>query len=354
MSATDVTAISTSATTHPALHAGIAVAERVLGGGTGRVDYMFQLALEGLLELGKVPGQERYLHEALRLVSEALGITPATHVSWRKQPFSCLTWAAYEATGDKAWLPVFVQESQLMRQEIWRDADGVVLHPRGEKRGGGEAMLIDGIQEYVSRVARTGAVLGEAEWFAEGARQMRVHRQVLRCPRTGLWSQGRGWLGAEPMRLSPGAWSRGHGWLMRGLEHALRSIPHECPEHAELLAYFTEIADALLDVQHADGMWPTLLNRPADQSPPDSSGTAMIAHHMARAVRDGYLTGERYAASAAAALSALPTYVTADGVVLSASPGPGPLEVEEPWMRRDFPPNDPHGTFALLFAAATP
>jgi unsaturated rhamnogalacturonyl hydrolase len=48
----------------------------------------------------------------------------------------------------------------------------------------------------------------------------------------------------------------------------------------------------------------------------------------------------------------LPDYVDAEGLALSVSPGPGPLESEEPWLVSEFPPGNDHGTFALMFAAA--
>ena len=78
----------------------------------------------------------------------------------------------------------------------------------------------------------------------------------------------------------------------------------------------------------------------------------MIASALARASREGTLPGDKYRDSAHRALVALPAYVDEDGVVLSVSPGPGPLEREEPWLVESFPPGNDHGTFALMFAAA--
>ncbi len=332
--------------------AGEAIARSVLDQGKARTDYMYDLTLEGLLEYARVTENESHRQKVLQIVAEQRRITPETRVPWRRQPFSCLTYALYEATGDRAWLAHFIQESRLCRDEIWRDGDGIMLHPRGEKRGGGEAMLIDALQEYTARMARTGYVTGEPEWFAECAVQFRLYRPIVRYPDSGLWSQGRGWLGESPDALSPGAWSRGHGWLIRGMEMSLRYLPRDTAEYREVQGYLQELADALIAVQRPDGMWSCLLTRPAEQSPPETSGTAMIAYHLARSLHDGHLSGETYRAAARKAFDALPQYVLSDGTVLNTSPGPGPLESEQPWLRSEYPAGDPHGTFALLFAAA--
>lgn len=333
--------------------AGDAVAGHLLRQSSTPSSYMSELALEGLLELARVSGKDEYRKFAIEAATTRLRLSPETDVPWKSQPFGCLTFALYESTGDRAWLPVFLRESRLCRQDIWRNDDGIVLHPRGKKRGGGEAILIDSLQEYSARMARAGSIDSDPEWFTECVRQFRLHRAVVRYPDSGLWSQGRGWIGDQPDRLSPGAWSRGHGWLIRGMEHSLRHLPRESDGYRELRGYLVELADALLAVQSGDGMWRCLLTHPADKSPSETSGTGMIAYHLSRALHDGHLSDAKYRTAANKALTALPRYVLKDGTVLNTSPGPGPLETEEPWLKSEYPPGDPHGIFALLFAASS-
>ncbi|TLD69772.1 hypothetical protein FEM03_15720 [Phragmitibacter flavus] len=332
--------------------AGTAVANRVIATSSKQTGYMFDLTLEALLELSRITNNSTYRDHVLRIATNQRKLTPTTPAPWRQQPFNCLTFALFEATQDKSWLPIFLSESERCRNEIWRDPDGIILHPRGTKRGGGEAMLIDALQEYTSRMARTGFITKDPAWFAECARQFRLYRPIVRYPDSGLWSQGRGWISGQPSTLSPGAWSRGHGWLIRGMEQSLRYIPRDAAEYQEIQTHLSELADALLAVQLPSGMWSCLLTRSPDQSPAETSGTAMIAWHLARAIHDGHLTDPKYLASVKKALAALPQYVLTDGTVFNTSPGPGPLETEEPWLKSEYPPGDPHGTFSILFAAA--
>ena len=331
--------------------AGERVANRFVKENHADRNYRVDLALEGWLAFGAATGQAKWRAHVFAVLAQR-GMQPGSPASYRSQPFSCLTFALYRATGDRAWLPVFLGETELCRRERPRSPEGAVMHPRGSERGGGDAMLIDAMQEFAARMARAGAVSGDAGYYRESAAQFRVYRQILRDARTGLWSQGRGWLGGQPGALSPGAWSRGHGWLLRGLTAALAELPRDSAEFGELQGYLRELAGALLPLQQPDGTWHALLHRPAADSPPDASGTAMIAAAFSRAWREGWLPEARVREAAQKAFAALPAFVDAAGVVSSVSPGPGPLESETDYLVQAFPPGNDHGVFSLLFAAA--
>ncbi len=310
--------------------------------------YTLDLTLEGLLALSEATGDPRYADHALSIIARrgwdgqhlpAPGTPPFTHLvfdAWR-----VARWEGFEAR--------YVRDSEQYRREIPRGPDGAVLHPR---RDGGQAMLIDSLQEYAARMARAAWLSGDMSFARECVEQFEVHRRVLRDGRTGLYHQGRGWLD-DPEALSPGAWSRGQGWLIRGMVESLRYLPPGSPEHARLRAMLVELADALLAVQAAEGLWHALPARPPDRSPPESSGSAMIAAALARAVHEGLLPNEPYGQAALRAAKALRSYVTADGVVLNACPGPGPLVSEQGYLDvKGFPPDGDHGPGAVLQAVA--
>jgi len=331
--------------------AGTAVADRVVSTGPAGTGYNADLALEGLLEFSAAMRAPAYRHDVLKkLVDRKL--TPTTSISWNHQPFSCLTFEVSRATHDDAWLPVFLEQSKRCRMEILRSPEGGILHSRGASRGGGEALLIDALGEYIARMAQAGAISGEPEYFRECADQLDIYAAIVRDPVSGLWAQGRGWIGESPEKLSPGAWSRGHGWLIRGMERSLRWLPPESDEFRRVQEHLRKLADALLAKQTQSGLWPCLLHRPPHESPLETSGSAMIACHLARAWQAGCLPDEKYKSAALRAFAALPGFVSPEGIVFSVSPGPGPLESEEPWLVQSYPPDDPHGTFAILFAAA--
>ena len=143
-----------------------------------------------------------------------------------------------------------------------------------------------------------------------------------------------------------------HGWLLRGLTASLAAAPRDTAEFKELRGCLRELADALLPRQLPGGLWPTLLHRPPADSPPDASGSALIAAAFSRAWREGWLPDDRVRAAALRAFAALPACVDGTGHVLSVSPGPGPLESEADYLVREFPPGNDHGPFSLMFAAA--
>lgn len=337
----------------PLYHAGTILRDRVLNTQPERTNYRYELALEAVLSFAEATNDENAVAKVFA-IAQQLQITPETNVSWKAQPFGCFTWALYEASEDEAWLPVFRKQTDDLLQNVWRGPNGELLHPRGKTRGGGYAMLIDAMQQYVARMARMAAIVEseQSKYLEEIVLQGKIHRDVLRDPTTGLWCQGRGWLTETPEQLSPGAWSRGHGWLLQGFSQALEVLPEDSKARQVVLANFRELCASLLPLQQPDGSWHTLLQRDPTESPLDTSGTAMIATAMSKGVRLGWLHDPSYESAAQKAFALLPKYVTKDGQVLSTSPGPGPLQSEEDYLVEAFPPDNDHGIFAVLFAAA--
>lgn len=325
------------------------VAQAMADGQLSLHGYKKDLAIEGLLRWGQATGREDLVRQAQRTAADS-GLTAGSVDNFQRGPFNCLVFWLWKSSDDSKWLPGFVEQTLQYADEVSRSPEGAIEHPRGQKRGGGQAMLIDALQDYASRMAMLGQVTGDEQHFSEAVRQYRIYRKILRDPDTGLWSQGRGWL-EDRSTLSPGAWSRGHGWLIRGMVDTLLLLPPESEEMKEMMGYLRELADALLKVQQPDGMWHCLLHRPAADSPPETSGTALIAGNIAIAVASGFLDREPYAEAATRAFAALPAYVERDGVIQSVSPGPGPLSNVEPWAVEQFPPGDEHGPFAIIFAA---
>jgi rhamnogalacturonyl hydrolase YesR len=333
--------------------AGQRLSERVLRNPPASTNYRYELGLEAALSFAEATGDEEASSRVFEIARE-LGITPGAEISWKAQPFGCLTWALYKASGDDSWLEVFRSQTSDLLENVWRGPDGELLHPRGKSRGGGYAMLIDAMQEYVARMARMAYVStpNRASYLNEIVSQCEYYKAKLRYQHSGLWSQGRGWLKESPEALSPGAWSRGHGWLLQGFSHALEVLPLSSKARQVVLSDFRELCACLLPLQQSDGSWHTLLSRPPAESPIDISGTAMIATAMSKGYRRGWLQKPDYSDAAKKSFELLPKYVTEEGRVLSVSPGPGPLMSEKDYLVDAFPADNDHGIFAVLFAAA--
>lgn len=311
--------------------------------------YKRALLLEAVIRLHLATGDRDGLNRAVERARE-LGYTAESTGVRSREPFNCLPYWLYQATGDSAWAPGIIRENVAYFQSVERSPEGAILHPRSPKRGGGHAVLIDALQDYTFRLAVLGRLTGETRYFAEAARQYDLYAGIVRDPPTGLWAQGRGW-GEDPEALSPGAWSRGHGWLIRGLVDTLLLLPPDEEAATAVRGRLEDLAQALVRVQLPSGLWPCLLHLPPEASPPEVSGTALIAGNLALAVAEGWLPDEPYARAARRAFAALPAFVEDDGTVRSVSPGPGPLSELGPWQVASFPPGDEHGPFAILFAA---
>ncbi len=316
--------------------------EKVWGG------YTLDLALESMLEFDRVAGCPELRDYPLGIV-EKRG-WPEKPPVYTGQPFCHLNWKVYNAAGNEAYVQPFVSESERYRKEVTRSPEGAVAHKPEEP---GRHLLIDQLQDYAARMARTGQLTGDKTYFAECAEQFRIYRGIVRDLETGLWCQGRGWLD-DPQALSPGAWSRGQGWLIRGMVDSLCALPEGSEEFREVQSYLRELADALIAVQASDGMWHQLVHLSPEQSAPDSTGTGLIIYNFARALDEGFLDDPQVRESAETAFDALTNYVTPEGIILQACPGPGPLKSIEPYLGKDGRAEDgeSHGPFCVIYACA--
>lgn len=268
-------------------------------------------------------------------------------------PFNGLCFALCRATGEAFWREAFVEEARRpLASDFPKSKEGAWTHPRGRQLGG-RGILIDSFQEEASRVIkwawliRQGEVDGEDPERLEAAAvdQFWMHRTILRDPDTGLWHNARGWAG--PDRLSPGFWSRGHGWLMRGIEQAIRHLPPGA-RRERLAELFVELTESLLAVRAENGLWPAMLAERPGRSPVETSGSAMIVAALVHGLREGLLSEEIRPVVTQAALRLISDYLTENGEVLNACPGPGPLRDPQPYYAPvDWPKNEPHGVAGI-------
>lgn len=326
------------------------ILERVRGQDAVWGTYALELTFDAFLECYRATGDARYRDFVLAVLyrrQERLGdVVPS-----EQRPFSHLGYNVYRCLGDVRIAEAFVSESRRMRARVDRSPDGLVLHRSGR---GGPGVLADFMQDYIARMARTAALTGESSFLEEAVEQARLHRNRLRDPATGLWRQGRGWDQENPEAYAPGAWSRGQGWVLRGLADVLEAMPCSHPDLALVSGYALELLQALLPRQDDNGFWHCLVDRPAADSPPETSGTALVAAALYRALLAGWVEGELYRAAADHAFSAVAGRVDAGGRVTGACAGPGPLH-DRLWTRyrgRSVPEDEPHGWFTALYACA--
>lgn len=343
-----------STATQPGLFHGRTLADRILMRvrqedlvwGTYTLDLTFDALLTYYLATGAVSYRDHVLAVLYRR-----NVRVEHYSSLERTPFGHFSHTVYRCLGDQPLADAFVRESRLLRSQVDRSPDGLVLHRSGRRP---PSVLVDFMQDYIARMARAGRLTDEAAFFAEAEEQARRHGALLRDPASGLWRQGRGWDPEDPGALSPGAWSRGQGWVLRGLLDALDAVPAGLPTAGVLRGYLRELLDALLTRQDEEGLWHCLVDRPWDDSAPETSGSALIAAALCRSMAAGYLEGAGYRRAADRALAAVAVRVDGAGRVAGACAGPGPLtrHMETRYLGRAFPEDEAHGRFAVLYALA--
>jgi rhamnogalacturonyl hydrolase YesR/predicted transcriptional regulator len=115
-------------------------------------------------------------------------------------------------------------------------------------------------------------------------------------------------------------WGRGNGWVLGGLVRLLEYIPANHPLRARFERQYTEMAERLLTLQQADGMWRASLLDPAAYPLQETSGTALYAYALAYGVNQGLLDRKRFAPAVREAWEALTAQVAPDGKLTHVQP----------------------------------
>ncbi len=305
--------------------------------------YTLDLTVEAIINYSLLTGDSSYNQDLARFFHNR-NYKQGDTVDYRNIPFSDCYFNWFLLHPDPAFIGPYIEESRRMMKELHRTEEGAIcIH-----HDGGNYMLIDYLQSYAMRMARTGFLSGDTAFYRECISQFRIYRDLLRYDDSGLYSQGRGWLDDRSLN-SPACWSRGQGWLIRGMAGSLEYLPKGSSFYLELEGIFKNLCDALLAKQDAQGMWHTLPCLSADESYPEVSGTGLIAQNLAKAYRMGFLDETKYRDAALHAMRGIMDYIDRDGNISHISKGPGPLRETGPWKEKGVI-NDPHGLPAVLFA----
>jgi proline iminopeptidase len=304
-------------------------------------DYTLDLTLEAFLMAGEYLEQD----SLIRIVEEVFSkrnITSVDTISYRSQPFCSINFTYGNLTSDPRWHKGFIAESYRWFQEAQKSPEGALLLYHKGRYG----LVIEYMQEYASRMARTASLTGDTALYSECISQFRIYEKILREKSSGLWRQGYGYC-EDTTQISDGAWSRGHGWLLRGLVTSMFHMPPEW--QAKLLPVLQRVNDALRKVQTENGMYHILLNLPPGESEPDVSGTGMISYYQALAVENDWLPASDFSLSILRATEAMKPFVTDKGEVKSSSKGPGPLCRKEEY--RNYIPelDEKHGFQGVVY-----
>ena len=138
--------------------------------------------------------------------------------------------------------------------------------------------------------------------YSDIIRQLRVIRQRMRDPATGLYYHGYDashkafWADPET-GLSKNFWLRADGWFACALADLAEIIPEGRPERAEIAEMLTDLTESVSRYADPDtGMYFQVIDRAGREGNyPETSGSSMMAYAMLKGARLGILD-ERFRA----------------------------------------------------------
>ena len=157
--------------------------------------------------------------------------------------------------------------------------------------------------------------------FDKATRQFKLFHDKMWVAEKKLYRHG--WVETPSMgRQTEGSyrpsffWGRANGWALLTACELL-----DVKESALIMNYFKEHLAGLLPLQHHDGAWHQLLDRPDTYL--ETSCTAIYCYCLAHAINKGWLDAENYGAQAILAWNYINAHVNAQGQVEGTCVGTG-------------------------------
>jgi rhamnogalacturonyl hydrolase YesR len=110
-------------------------------------------------------------------------------------------------------------------------------------------------------------------------------------------------------------WSRGNGWVMGGLVRILEELPSDYPNRSFYIQLYQEMADKILSLQQADGLWRSSLLDPDSYPGGEGSGTGFYCYALAWGINHRILNRAKYEPAVRKAWQGLNTLVSPEGRV---------------------------------------
>ena len=110
-------------------------------------------------------------------------------------------------------------------------------------------------------------------------------------------------------------WSRGNGWVMGGLVRLLKELPKDHPYRDFYLQQYRDMADRIVGLQQADGLWRSSLLDPASYPGGESSGTGFYTYALAWGINNKIFDRKEFLPAVRKAWTGLNTLIHADGKI---------------------------------------
>ncbi len=218
----------------------------------------------------------------------------------------------YRWTGERYYFETAVEYGDWILKNSVRTQTGAL------QQGGDltEEFWADTIFMVVLFLARLGRMTGQAVYAQQAAEQLRLHLQYLQDPQTGVLFHG---YDCQKRNHKSGArWTRGNAWITVGTPLILAEIDGSVAIPAEIGERYARLAEGLLKYQASNGLWHTVMDRPAFYQ--ETSGSAGIACGLLEGIRQGLLKPD-YLPAVEKALRGVLQKITPEGAVAGVSGG---------------------------------
>ncbi len=272
------------------------------GSPTARWDYTSGLFAHALLELGHATDNPKTRKYATRLATSFVG-SDGRIATYREQEYNIdmilpgrVVLAAYQETGEER----FKAAAGILRGQLSK-------HPR--TRDGGYwhkqrypwQMWLDGLYMGSPFLAQYGKDFKEPAAFDEVVKQILLMDQHAYDPASGLffhgWDEKREQSWADPKTgRSACFWGRAIGWYAMAIVDVLDHLPADHPGRESVIAVLHRLADGV--VRHQDpktGLWWQVVDQGGREGNYlESSASSMFVYAMAKGIRHGYLSREKF------------------------------------------------------------
>ena len=302
-------------------------------GGFRLTSYEWGVTYAGVLAAYEATGDKAYLDYACTRLQLLAGMAPYFRKVYEKNKdidvnvrrvidphalddAGAVCCAMIKATlkGTDGLRPLIDNYADYIMNKEYRLADGTFARLRPHNN----TVWLDDMFMGIPAVAYMGKLTGKAEYYDEAARQVLQFASRMWVPEKGLFRHG--WV--ESMDPHPAFhWGRANGWAILTMCEVLDVLPADHPRRAEIMSLLKAHAAGLARLQHHDGFWHQLLDR--SDTYLETSATAIYTYCLAHAVNRGWLDAKTYGPVAQLGWHAVASSVNEKGQVEGVCVGTG-------------------------------
>ncbi|MBQ8462742.1 MAG: glycoside hydrolase family 88 protein [Prevotella sp.] len=219
-----------------------------------------------------------------------------------------------DRAGDGGLRPLIDNYADYIVNREYRLADGTLARLRPQRN----TLWLDDMFMGIPTIAYMGRMTGEQEYYDQAAKQVLQFAQRMWVPEKKLFRHG--WVEEEAFHPAF-YWGRANGWAILTMCEVLDVLPENHPDRQQILDLLRQHAQGLAALQHHDGFWHQLLDRPDTYL--ETSATAIYAYCLAHAVNKGWLSARSFGPVALLAWHAIASSVNEMGQVENVCVGTG-------------------------------